>query len=296
MADQAERLRAIVKENMTNVNPARVITVTSGKGGVGKTNFAVNLGITLSKLGQKVLLVDADLGLANVDVMLGMIPKYNLGHVLLGEKKIADIITNGPAGMKIIPSGSGMYKLANLGEKKLAQCLAHLNELEKTTDIILIDTGAGLSKNVLKFVLAAGEVIIITTPEPTAITDAYGIIKVIASSKRDLPIRVVVNMVKNEKEAEEVMERLSAVSQRFLGMDLVSLGFIPLDMVVPKAVKEQQPFVIGHPRSAVASSINQIASQLINGEIVATTGSLSFFERLLGIFKQVDQTNENIPN
>ncbi len=293
MADQAERLRAIVKENTINTTPARVITITSGKGGVGKTNFAVNLGIALSKLGRKILLVDADLGLANVDVMLGLIPKYNLGHVLLGEKKIADIIINGPAGMKIIPSGSGMYKLANLGDKKLAQCLEHLNQLEKSTDIILIDTGAGLSKSVLKFILAAGEVIIVTTPEPTAITDAYGIIKVITASKRDLPIRVVVNMVKNEKEAEEVMERLSAVSQRFLGMDLERLGFIPLDPVVPKAVKEQQPFILGHPRSVVAQSISQIASKLVNGDTQATSGSISFFERLLGIFKQVDH-NEHI--
>ncbi|NLW47777.1 MAG: MinD/ParA family protein [Firmicutes bacterium] len=295
MADQAERLRAIVKENMTNVNPARVITITSGKGGVGKTSFAVNLGITLSKMGQKVLLVDADLGLANVDVMLGMIPKFNLGHVLLGEKKIADILINGPEGIKIIPGGSGLYKLANLGEKKLTQCLEHLNELEKTTDIILIDTGAGLSKSVLKFVLAAGEVIIITTPEPTAITDAYGIIKVIAGTKRELPIRVVVNMVKNEKEAGEVMERLSAVTQRFLGMDLVRLGFIPSDTVVPKAVKQQQPFVLSHPRSAVAQSVMEMANQLISGDVPITTGPLSFFERLLGVFKQVDQTNENIP-
>lgn len=293
MADQAERLREIVKENMTNTNPARVITITSGKGGVGKTNFAVNLGIALSKLGQKTLLVDADLGLANVDVMLGLIPKYNLGHVLLGEKKIDDIIIKGPEGMKIIPSGSGMYKLANLSDKKLAQCLEYLNQLEKSTDFILIDTGAGLSKNVLKFVLAAGEVIIITTPEPTAITDAYGIIKVISASKRDLPIRVVINMVKNEKEAEEVMERLSAVSQRFLGLDLERLGFIPLDATVPKAVKEQQPFILGHPRSVVAQNINQIATKLVNGNIQATSGSISFFERLLGIFKQVDQ-NEHV--
>lgn len=294
MADQAERLRAIVKENKTNVNPVRVITITSGKGGVGKTNFAVNLGIALSKLGKKVLLFDADLGLANVDVMLGMIPKYNLGHVLLGEKKIADIIINGPADMKIIPSGSGIYKLANMGDKKLAQCLEHLNQLEKDTDIILIDTGAGLSKNVLKFVLAAGEVIILTTPEPTAITDAYGIIKVITASKRDLPIQVVVNMVKNEKEADEIMQRLSTVSQRFLGVDLVRLGFVPLDTVVPKAVKEQQPFILGHPRSAVAQSINKIATELIKGNIQSATGPLTFFQRLLGIFKQVDQTNEHV--
>lgn len=293
MADQAERLREIVKENMNNSNPARVITITSGKGGVGKTNFAVNLGIALSKLGRKTLLVDADLGLANVDVVLGLIPKYNLGHVLLGEKKIDDIIIKGPEGMKIIPSGSGMYKLANLSDKKLAQCLEYLNQLEKSTDFILIDTGAGLSKNVLKFTLAAGEVIIITTPEPTAITDAYGIIKVITASKRDLPIRVVINMVKNEKEAEEVMERLSAVSQRFLGLDLERLGFIPLDATVPKAVKEQQPFILGHPRSLVAQNINQIANKLVNGNIQATSGSISFFERLLGIFKQVDQ-NEHM--
>lgn len=296
MADQAERLRAIVKENKARVTPARVIAVTSGKGGVGKTNFAINLGICLSKLGRKILLVDADLGLANVDVLLGVIPKYNLGHVLLGDKKIADIIINGPEGMKIIPGGSGMDKLANLSEKKLVQCLEHLNQLENSIDIMLVDTSAGISKNVLKFALAAGEVIIITTPEPTAITDAYGIIKVIAGSNRDLPIRVVVNMVKNEKEAEEVMERLSAVSRRFLGLDLERLGFIPADAVVSKAVKEQLPFVIGHPRSAAAQSVNEIAVRLIGGEVERSTGALSFFERLLGIFKQVDQANENLPS
>lgn len=286
MADQAERLREIVKENKTN--QTRVIAITSGKGGVGKTNFAVNLGIALARTGNRVTLIDADLGLANVDVILGMIPQYNLGHVILGEKQISDVIVNGPSGLKVVTSGSGLYKLANLSEKNLERCLGYLNEIEKSTDIMLIDTGAGLSRNVLKFVMAAGEVIIVTTPEPTAITDAYGVIKVIANSDKQTPIWVVINMIRNETEGTQTMERLSTVSQRFLGVELTKIGFIPLDPIVSKAVKEQQPFLIGHPKSLAAQSINQIANNLLNGSIVSPPCNLSFFERLVGKLRLVE--------
>ncbi|MCL6588498.1 MAG: MinD/ParA family protein [Firmicutes bacterium] len=283
MADQAERLREIMKENKTAAKPARVIAITSGKGGVGKTNFAVNLGIALSKLGAKVTLVDADLGLANVDVVLGLVPQYNLGHVILGEKQISEVIVNGPSGLRVVTSGSGIYKLANLSEKNLERCLEHLNEIEKSTDIMLVDTGAGLSRNVLKFVLAAGEVIIVTTPEPTAITDAYGVIKVIAGADKRTPIWVVVNMIHNEAEGNQSLERLVTVSQRFLGVALTKIGFIPLDPVVSKAVKDQQPFIISHPRSLASLSIQQIAKDLLNGGSMGDTGNhLSFFERLIG--------------
>jgi flagellar biosynthesis protein FlhG len=282
MADQAERLREIIKSSTSNVKMARVIAVASGKGGVGKTNFAVNLGIALSKLGKQVLLVDADLGLANVDMILGLIPKYHLGHVISGQKRIQEVILDGPAGLKVVASGSGDYRLANLTERSLENCLQHLNEVEKSTDIILIDTGAGISRNVLKFVLAAGEVVIVTTPEPTAITDAYGIIKVIVSVDVNTPIWVVVNMTKDEAEGKQVMERLSTVSQRFLGINLVNIGFITVDPNVSRAVKEQQPFIIGHPRCAASQDVNKIARNILNRAANGQFGVKGFFERLFG--------------
>jgi flagellar biosynthesis protein FlhG len=286
MADQAERLREIVRINKNSSNPTRVIAVTSGKGGVGKTNVSVNLGIALAKLGARPLLVDADLGLANVDVILGIIPQYNLGHVILGEKKISDVIINGPAGLRVIASGSGVYKLANLSEKSLELCLQNLNEIEKYTDIMIIDTGAGLSKNVLEFVLAAGEVIVVTTPEPTAITDAYGVIKVVASSNLNTPIWVIVNMVRTENEGSQVIDRLAAVSKRFLGVELSTLGFIPYDEIVVKAVKEQQPFIISHPRSTAGQSLSQIAKNLLlSDDLAGNNLTTSFFDRLVAKFR-----------
>lgn len=279
MADQAERLREIVKEN--KINQTRVIAITSGKGGVGKTNFAVNLGIALAQTGNRITLIDADLGLANVDVILGMVPQFNLGHVIVGEKQISEVIIDGPAGLKVVTSGSGLYKLANLSEKNLERCLEYLNEIEKSTDIMLIDTGAGLSRNVLKFVMAAGEVIIVTTPEPTAMTDAYGVIKVIANADKKTPIWIVVNMIRTESEGNQSIERLNTVSQRFLGVELTKIGFIPMDPFVPKAVKEQQPFIIGYPKSSAAQSIQQIASNLLNKGLNTSVNHLSFFERLV---------------
>ncbi len=287
MADQAERLREIVRGagNKNLTNQTRVIAVTSGKGGVGKTNFSVNMGIALAKLGAKPLLVDADLGLANVDVIMGVLPPYNLGHVILGEKRITDVMINGPAGLRVIASGSGVYKLANLSEKSLEQCLLELNEIEKYADIMIIDTGAGLSKNVLKFVLAAGEVVVVTTPEPTAITDAYGLIKVVASSDPNTLIWLVVNMVKNDNEGSQVVDRLSTVSKRFLGIDLLPLGYIPYDPIIPRAVKEQQPFIISHPRSMAGQSVDQIARNLLSNGMESLHHSTGFFDRLIEKFR-----------
>jgi flagellar biosynthesis protein FlhG len=288
MADQAERLRKIIKGATNRVNPvnlARVIAVTSGKGGVGKTNFSVNVGIALAKLGQRVLLVDADLGLANADVVLGVTPKFHLGHVLSGQKQVSEVIQEGPAGIKILAGGSGDYKLANLSERSLESCVSSFNEVQKDLDFIIVDTGAGLSRSVLKFVLAAGEVIIITTTEPTSITDAYGIIKVVATTDPNIPLWVVVNMTRDEAEGRQVMERLTTVSQRFLGIALANIGFITWDQTVSKAVKEQQPFIIGHPRSIVAQDINQIAKNILNRSVnIKNSGAKNFFERLLEKF------------
>jgi flagellar biosynthesis protein FlhG len=286
MADQAERLRTIIKDatnnSLSSVNPARVIAVTSGKGGVGKTNFSVNVGIALAQLGQRVLLVDADLGLANADVVMGVTPKFHLGHVLSGQKQVSEVIQDGPAGIKILAGGSGDYKLANLGERGLASCIASLTEIEKDLDFIILDTGAGISNSVLKFVLAAGEVIIVTTTEPTSITDAYGIIKVVVTTDPNIPLWVVVNMARDTVEGKQVMERLTTVSKRFLGISLANIGFVTWDQTVSKAVKEQQPFIIGHPRSVVAQDIKQIANNILNRAVNSKKSSAkNFFERLL---------------
>ncbi|HOJ77430.1 MAG TPA: MinD/ParA family protein [Bacillota bacterium] len=280
MVDQAERLREIVKRNKTT-NSSRVIAITSGKGGVGKTNLAVNLSLALIKLGSRVLLVDADLGLANVDVMLGLVPRYNLGQVITGQCNINEIITVGPLGLRIIASGSADYKMANLSDRSIDFCLKQLNDIEKDTDIMIVDTGAGISRNVLKFVLAAGEAIVVTTPEPTAITDAYGVIKVIANSNPKTPIWLVVNMVKDEDEGQQVVERLQAVCNKFLGIELINIGFIPFDNQVSKAVKEQQPFLIGKPRSVAAQQVTQVAKNLMNRS-ANNIGTQTFFQRLFG--------------
>jgi flagellar biosynthesis protein FlhG len=287
MADQAERLRQIVQKGTDRSDgPTRVIAVTSGKGGVGKTNFAVNVGIALSQLGQRVLLVDADLGLANADMVLGVTPKFHLGHVLSEQKEAWEVILTGPAGLRILAGGAGDYRLANLSERSLENCLRHLNAIEKELDIIIIDTGAGISRNVLKFVLAAGEVIIVTTPEPTAITDAYGVIKVVTSAEPNLPLRVVVNMTRNQSEGQQVVERLMTVSQRFLGVTLATVGFISWDQTVSKAVKEQQPFVIGHPHSTAARDIGLIAQNIINhADVDEQQDAKNFFERLFAKFR-----------
>lgn len=188
----------------------------------------------------------------------------------------------------MVTSGSGLYKLANLSEKNLERCLEYLNEIEKSTDIMLIDTGAGLSRNVLKFVMAAGEVIIVTTPEPTAMTDAYGVIKVIANADKKTPIWVVVNMIRTESEGNQSIERLNTVSQRFLGVELAKIGFIPMDPLVSKAVKEQQPFIIGYPKSSAALSIQQIAINLLNKGLTTSVNHLSFFERLVSKLRLVE--------
>lgn len=283
MHDQAENLRELVNRvNPTQQKKARILTVTSGKGGVGKTNIAVNLAIALAQMNLKVVLVDADLGLANVDVILGMIPQYHLGHVVSGEKRIDEVLLDGPEGIKIIASGSGLQDLANLSEWRLDQCVRELSRLEDMADIIIFDTGAGLSRNVVRFILAAQEVLIVTTPEPTAMTDAYSIVKVIASKNPGTRIRLVVNMVLQEKEGVQVIERLRLVAKRFLDIDIERLGLLFHDPVVSAAVREQQPFILSHPHSVIAQSIKQMARGLTSSTVEQPAGFASFLRRLVG--------------
>jgi flagellar biosynthesis protein FlhG len=287
MRDQAEKLREIINDiksyskqsaSLTTAPPseARVITITSGKGGVGKTNFTVNLAIKLSQMGKRVIIIDADLGLANVDVIMGKMSKYNLSDVIKNNKEVVDILEEGPCGVRFVSGGSGVQDLVRLNKMQLVDLLMKLGKLDYEADIILIDTGAGLSDSVLSFVHASKEVILVTTPEPTSITDAYALIKTISNKDASKNIKIVVNKVDNEMEANNILEKLKAVSERFIGIKLISLGFIMNDSCVTKSVKIQQPFVLNYTKCEATKNITDIAQILLDTKGAAMSGSSSF--------------------
>jgi flagellar biosynthesis protein FlhG len=275
MKDQASKLRQMVTGLESEASPetvhpirrgnsrCRVLAVTSGKGGVGKTNVAVNLAIALSRKGLRVLLMDADLGLANVDVILGMIPQYTLMHVLQGLRTLPEIVIEGPERLRLIAAGSGgVQELANLSEIQREKFIQGLSELQNEADVVVIDTGAGLHRNVLAFALAADEAIIVTTPEPTALMDAYGMIKVIHLERKDPLIRLIVNMAGSSAEAEEAGKKLVLLAKRFLNLDIEYAGYIPRDMAMVRAVKEQKPVLMSHLTSPSAQSLLRLAETL----------------------------------
>ena len=287
--DQAERLRRLAAQRKSPIlktpRRTRVITITSGKGGVGKTNFVVNLAIALSKFGKRVYILDADLGLANADVVLGMVPRYNLLDVVQKKKTLAEIAVAGPAGITLLPGGSGLAELADLAEAEREALIEELIQLEGLADILLIDTGAGLSRTVLSFVAAADEMFVVTTPEPTAMRDAYGVIKVAAQQHSQKKISVIVNMVKDAREGREIAERLLTVSRRFLQIDLKFLGSIRADEQVMAAVKQQQPFMLLFPRSRAAENIQEIAGALLELPKEKPRGLAKFFSRLTRLWE-----------
>lgn len=295
MRDQAERLRQIAQGHKTAVKSpiikqpesrARVITVTSGKGGVGKTNLTVNLALALADLGQKVLIIDADLGLANVEFVLGMSPKYNLLNLLDDGYHINDVVMDGPRGVKFMSGGSGIYQLANLSDAQIQKIINQVVLFDRWANVILIDTGAGLHRNVLNFVMAADEVIIITTPEPTAIADAYAVMKAYAAHYGCAPLRLVVNRVLEMDEGQMVVDKLGKVSQRFLGVGITSLGFVYEDPNVTKAVKNQVPVMVAHPETISARCIEHIAQRLLYGkEVNQPSGIKGFFSKFLDLIR-----------
>jgi len=293
--DQAKKLRELAEKvkkgpkKTQNKIPCnfnkRVVAVASGKGGVGKTNLVINLGIALAKKGKKVLILDADLGMANIDVLMDISPKYNLQHLLSGQKSLADIIVEGPNQIKIVPGGSGISELADITDEKRGRLISGFIEIENQSDITLIDTGAGISKNVLSFILAAKEALIITTPEPTAITDAYGLIKVINQRNIDIDIELLINMASNEREAKEISERIVLVSKQFLNKHVEDFGFILKDNAINQAVRKQQPFIISFPYSNASKCINNIANRFDDMAPKNSKGDgfRGFFSRLFKI-------------
>ena len=293
MADQAQHLRRLADDLKANIaeksaprrtRPTRVIAITSGKGGVGKTNLAVNLGIALIQMGHDVLLLDADLGLANVDVILGTNPTHHLGHVIRGEKRMQDIIYRGPAGIKLVAGGSGLQELLDLSEAELNRFIQGLQVLETQANYILLDTGAGLSRSVTSFVLAADEIVVVTNSEPTAMTDAYAAIKVITRQRPSATIRLIMNQVDDEDDAEVATNRLAMAALRFLGVQVESLGYIPDDPCVSRSVKKQQPFVLCYPTCSASKSVKGLAKLLAGQAQEDALGSGLFFDRLARFF------------
>lgn len=271
---------------------SRVVAIASGKGGVGKTNLAVNLALSLAKHGLRVALLDADLGTANVDVVLGIQPRYHLQHVITGQRALAEIIVEGPYGLQIVPGASGLPDLVDLPDAQREALLRSLLVLNGRVDILLIDTGAGVGRNVVQFVLAAGEALLITTPEPTAIVDAYALMKVLAGYQLPIAINLVINCVRNRPEGDATVRKLAAVAEQFLGRRVRALGALPYDPSVLEAVRAQVPFVQSRPRSPVSQAIQRIGEQLcaIPPETQDGSAISRFFRDLLSGYLKVMTT------
>lgn len=265
--DQAEGLRNIIKhQNQKFVSGARVITVTSGKGGVGKSSASINLALQYRKLGKKVIILDADFGLANVEVMFGVIPQYNLSDILYKGKELKDIIMEGPEGVGFISGGSGIAKMVNMDNEQIKRLVYKLTELEQLADVIIVDTGAGIAPSVLEFVAASPEVILVTTPEPTSITDAYALLKALnmfpGFDKNDTKIKVLCNKVNSVNEGRNLFEKLNMVVSRFLNINLTMLGCIPQDYSVTKAVMKQKPVSMMYPTSPATRAFEEVVRNL----------------------------------
>ncbi len=267
--DQATRLRTIIKQNqVAPANAARVMTVTSGKGGVGKSNVAINLAVEFKKMGHRVIIFDADFGLANIEVMFGTVPKHNLADLVYQGKGIRDVITWGPMDIGFISGGSGIAGLTNLNTDYLNYLVSQLNELDSIADIIIIDTGAGISSAVIEFLVASGEIILVTTPEPTSITDSYSLLKALKHNPRykseSSQIKVISNKVGDQKEGEQLYRKLNAVVQRYLHLDMIYIGAIPDDPELSKAVMQQSPVCISSTNSKSARAFDDISKTLMD--------------------------------
>ncbi len=260
----------------------RTIAIASGKGGVGKTNIVANLAIALRRRGKRVIVIDADLGLANLDTLLGVNPRATLRHVLRGECALRDVLVEGPAGIQLVPAASGFEDLTQLTDTQRLLLLEQVDSLDGAFDVLLLDTGAGISSNVLFFAAAAHETMVVVTPEPTALTDAYALVKVLSTRYAEQRFTVLVNMARGEFEARRTFTHLSRVAERFLHVSLRWAGWVPFDAEVPEAVRRQRAVVELAPRAPVSLAFEALAERLVNEpESVPPKGGLQFFFRRL---------------
>ncbi len=259
--------------------PPRVMAITSGKGGVGKTNIVTNLAYALARKGKKVLVLDADLNLANVDVLLGLTPQFNLHHVFTGEKRLRDILVDAPGGFQILPASSGIMEMAELSEEQKLYFLEEIADLGHAIDIMLIDTAAGINNTVIYFTLAAQERVIVLTPEPTSLTDAYAMVKVLSSQHGVKRFRILVNSAQTEKEALAVYRQLTLVADRFLdSLSMDYMGFIPYDAKLPQSVRAQRLVTDLSPRSTVSGKFFALADQILREKATnLSDGNIKFF-------------------
>lgn len=288
--DQAERLRNIVKAQEVSMDSsARLITVTSGKGGVGKSSVSVNLAVQFQKMGYRVFIFDADFGLANVEVMFGAIPKYNLSDVIFHGKQIEDIVVEGPMNIKFVSGGSGISELSNMTRDNVRFLASKLAKLENMADIIIVDTGAGISDAVMEFVKSSREVVLVTTPEPTSITDSYALLKALSRSgdfdSEHTIIKVVSNKVDNAKEGNLVYSKLNLVAEKFLNMKIDFLGCIPSDTNVTKAVMQQKPVSMVYENSKASQAFKELAEKLMDEPDAGAKGRTGLAQVFLNIFR-----------
>lgn len=287
--DQAEHLRNIIKASNVNCRPlARVITVTSGKGGVGKSNTSLNLAIQLRKMGQRVIILDADFGLANIEIMFGCVPKHNLCDLIYQGKNIKDIITWGPGDVGFISGGSGIAGLSNLSKDYLSYIIQNLAELDAIADVIIIDTGAGISDAILEFLVASGEIILVTTPEPTSITDSYSLLKALNRHERfdvdATQIKVLANRVSSETEGRALFSKLNAVVSRYLKLPICYIGAIPQDVQIEQAVMQQMPVSLQNPNAKSSKAYERIVEALMDQKekkSVQKRGMAAFFSHIV---------------
>jgi flagellar biosynthesis protein FlhG len=298
MIDQATQLRSLVRERAETAKTAAaaprpqgrrgasVIAVTSGKGGVGKSNIAVNLAIQLASAGKAVVLLDADLGLANADVLCNVDLRCNLAHVIARRKELHEVMVTAPGGFNLIGGASGLARMADLTDADRQRLVDALGALEQEADVILIDTGAGISPNVLSFTRAADHVLVVTTPEPTAITDAYAVVKVLSRDGGERRISLLVNQVRGASEAKIVHGRIAQVAKQFLGVSVLDAGYMVIDEAVPQAVRRRLPFVLANPNSPASKCVAQLAMRLEQGVVGAAAESAGFFNRMGRWFKR----------
>lgn len=288
--DQAEKLRNIIKAGTISQNRplARVITVTSGKGGVGKSNTAINLAIQFRKMGQKVIILDADFGLANIEIMFGAIPKHNLCDLIYQGKNIREIITWGPMEVGFISGGSGIAGLSNLNRDYLGYIIRNLEELDAIADTIIVDTGAGISDAVLEFLVASGEILLVTTPEPTSITDSYSLLKALSRhprfSSEVSKVKVIANKVNSQEEGEALFGKLNAVVSGYLKFPIVYLDAVPNDQKLSNAVMQQMPVSLQSPQAKSALAYERIAKKLMDKEQIQKEqkrGMAAFFSHIV---------------
>ncbi len=280
MEEQANELRTLMGNDKSH--KTRIIAITSGKGGVGKTNIAVNMAIAYAQIGKRVILIDGDMGMANVNVLLNIVPRYNLMQVINHQKKMSEIILDTEFGIKFIAGANGFSKIANLSVEELEYFTKEFASLGNA-DIIIIDTGAGIANNVLQFVAAADEIYVVTTPEPTAITDAYGIIKIISTElvNREVNIRLLVNRVHSADEGKRISERIITIVAQFLNYKVDYIGFVYDDSVVQTAVIRQKPFMVVNPTSRPAICLKHIVSRIEKNEDVTSEGVSTFLKKFV---------------